>query len=30
LETGPYEKKFGELEEEMKMINKVLIEVYTE
>ncbi|HRX63947.1 MAG TPA: ribonucleoside triphosphate reductase [Candidatus Absconditabacterales bacterium] len=30
LETGPYEKKFGELEEEMKLINEILIEVYIE
>ena len=30
LETGPYKKKFGELQDEMMMINKVLIEVYTE
>lgn len=30
LKYGPYKKKFGELQEEMKMINKVLIEVYTE
>jgi ribonucleoside-triphosphate reductase len=30
LKCWPYKKKFGELQEEMKMINKVLIEVYTE
>lgn len=30
IETGPYKKKFGELHDEMMMINKILIEVYTE
>ena len=30
IEAGPYEKKFSELTEEMAMINKILIEVYTE
>ncbi len=29
IEQGYYPKKFGELEEEMKLINRVLIEVYT-
>ncbi|MFZ2150986.1 MAG: ribonucleoside triphosphate reductase [Candidatus Absconditicoccaceae bacterium] len=29
IENGYYCKKFGELEEEMKLINRVLIEVYT-
>jgi len=30
IEHGYYEKKFKELEHEMKMINRVLIEIYTE
>lgn len=30
VKYGYYEKKFAELEEEMKLINRVLIEVYTE
>lgn len=30
VKYGYYEKKFSELEEEMKLINRVLIEVYTE
>lgn len=30
IDTGPYKKKFGELHDEMMMINKILIEVYTE
>lgn len=29
IQKWPYCKKFGELEEEMRLINKVLIEVYT-
>lgn len=29
IEKGYYEKKYGELEEEMKLINRALIEVYT-
>lgn len=30
IEFGPYKKKFGELGKEMHIINKALIEVYTE
>ena len=30
IEKGYYPKTFGELEEEIKMINKILIEIYTE
>ncbi len=30
IQYGYYEKKYGELEEEMKLINRVLIEVYTQ
>lgn len=30
IAEGDYEKKFGELEEEMKLLNRVLIEVYTQ
>lgn len=30
INNGPYKKKFGELQDEMLLINKVLIEVYTE
>ena len=29
IQSGYYHKKFGELEEEMKLINRILIEVYT-
>jgi hypothetical protein len=29
-DLGYYKKKFGELHEEMHLLNKVLIEVYTE
>lgn len=30
INSGPYKKKFSELEKEMKLINQILIEVYTE
>lgn len=30
IEQGEYEKKYGELWEEMKLLNRVLIDVYTE
>ena len=30
IDAGPYKKKFSELADEMRMINKILIEVYTE
>lgn len=30
IKAGPYSKTFGELEDEMKLINRVLMEVYTQ
>ena len=30
IECGYYPKKFGELQKEMNLINKILIEIYTE
>ena len=30
IDCGEYEKKFGELEKEMRMVNKALIKVYTD